>query len=266
MKLRFRFFCASVLTVGILLTACGGGGLFSSDASRPEVRSDEIQFQTPADGTPTAILTTSKGVIKMVLYEEYAPQAVENFIGLVNQGYYNGLPFHRIVTDFIIQTGDASGTGTGGATIWNNTPYPIEITDKLHHYSGAVSMAHAGDSNENMSQFFIVATPSDSVGKDFADKLTELGVRSEVVQAYRDGGGAPYLDNLNTVFGQIYSGMDVVDAICSVETSEDGTPAEDVILESVTIGSYSAAEEASSVAQDGSSAPEASGSSSVQAG
>ena len=111
-------------------------------------------------------------------------------------------------------------------------------------------MAHAGDSDENMSQFFIVATPSDSVDKDFADKLTELGVRSEVVQAYRDGGGAPYLDNLNTVFGQIYSGMDVVDAICSVPVSDDGTPSEDVILESVTIGSYSAAEE-SAAAQDG---------------
>lgn len=250
MKLRFRIFCASVLTVGVLLAGCGGGGLFSSDATRPEVRSDELQFQTPADGTPTAILTTSKGVIKMVLYEEYAPQAVQNFIGLVNQGYYNGLSFHRIVTDFIVQTGDASGTGTGGATIWNNTPYPVEISDQLHHYSGAVSMAHAGDSDENMSQFFIVATPSDSVDKDFADKLTELGVRSEVVQTYRDGGGAPYLDNLNTVFGQIYSGMDVVDAICSVPVSDDGTPSEDVILESVTIGSYSAAEE-SAAAQDG---------------
>ena len=76
-------------------------------------------------------------------------------------------------------------------------------------------------------------------------------MRSEVVQAYRDGGGAPYLDNLNTVFGQIYSGMDVVDAICSVPVSDDGTPSEDVILESVTIGTYSSAEEAAA-AQSGS--------------
>lgn len=250
MKLRFRIFCASVLTVGVLLAGCGGGGLFSSDATRPEVRSDELQFQTPADGTPTAILTTSKGVIKMVLYEEYAPAGRAKFHRTCQSGILQRpvVPSHR--DRFHRPDGDASGTGTGGATIWNNTPYPVEISDQLHHYSGAVSMAHAGDSDENMSQFFIVATPSDSVDKDFADKLTELGVRSEVVQAYRDGGGAPYLDNLNTVFGQIYSGMDVVDAICSVPVSDDGTPSEDVILESVTIGSYSAAEE-SAAAQDG---------------
>lgn len=242
MKRRLYIFCASVLTLGALLSSCSEEGLFVPDA-RPTVQSDELQFQTPAEGATIATLNTSMGVIKMVLYEEYAPQAVENFIGLANQGYYNGLPFHRIVADFLIQTGDATGTGTGGATIWNNTPYPVEISDLLHHYSGAVSMAQTGDTSGNMSQFFIVSTPSDSVDKSFGDYLTEQGVRSEVIQAYRDGGGAPYLDNLNTVFGQVYRGMDVVDSICAVECGEDGNPVEDVILLSVTIGTYSAAEE-----------------------
>lgn len=261
MKMRFYTVCAFSLTLGVLLASCGDGGLFSAP-ERPAVQSQELQFQTPADGTPTATLTTSMGVIKMVLYEQYAPQAVENFIGLANQGYYNGLSFHRIVKDFLIQTGDASGTGTGGSSIWNNTAYPIEISDKLHHYSGAVSMAHAGESDENLSQFFIVSTPSDSVDKDFGATLSEMGVRDEVVQAYRDGGGAPYLDNLNTVFGQIYSGMDVVDAICAVERGADGTPTEPVTLESVVIGVYSAAEEAAENAADSGAAG---GSSSVSA-
>ena len=246
MKMRFQKMVVIALTAGALLSACSSGnGLFSAK-QRPNVTSTELQFQTPSDGMPIATLTTSKGVIKMVLFDQFAPQAVENFIGLANQGYYNGLPFHRIVSDFLIQTGDASGTGTGGATIWNNTSYPIEISDLLHHYSGAVSMAHVGESDENMSQFFIVATPSDSVDKEFADHLTEMGVRSEVVQAYRDGGGAPYLDNLNTVFGQIYSGMEIVDEICSTANGEDGASSEDVILESVVIGTYSAEAEAAS--------------------
>ena len=257
MKMRLWILCASVLTLGAALTACGEGGLFVP-AARPEVRSEEIQFQAPAEGATTATLTTSMGVIKMVLYEEYAPQAVENFVGLANQGYFNGLPFHRIVEDFLIQTGDATGSGTGGATIWNNTSYPVEVSDLLHHYSGAVSVARVGEEGQNLSQFFIVSTPSDSVDKDAAEHLTELGVRSEVVQAYRDGGGAPYLDNLNTVFGQVYSGMDVVDSICAASSSGEDSGA--ILVESVTIGTYSAAEESAS-----SQAAEAGGPSSAPA-
>ena len=83
--------------------------------------------------------------------------AVENFVGLAQQGYYNGLSFHRVIEGFLVQTGDATGTGAGGSTIWNGNSYPNEISDRLHHYAGAVAMAHAPDgASGNLSQFYIV--------------------------------------------------------------------------------------------------------------
>jgi len=175
--------------------------------------------------------------------------AVENFVGLAQQGYYNGLSFHRVIEGFLVQTGDATGTGAGGSTIWNGNSYPNEISDRLHHYAGAVAMAHAPDgASGNLSQFYIVQSAQDSVDKTLAKTLTEAGVREAVVTAYQAVGGAPYLDNLNTVFGQVYDGMDVVDAIAAVECGEDDRPLEDVIVNSVTIGTYSAAQSGSTPA------------------
>ena len=155
-------------------------------------------------------------------------------------------------------TGDATGTGAGGSTIWNGNSYPNEISDRLHHYAGAVAMAHAPDgASGNLSQFYIVQSAQDSVDKTLAKTLTEAGVREAVVTAYQAVGGAPYLDNLNTVFGQVYDGMDVVDAIAAVECGEDDRPLEDVIVNSVTIGTYSAAQSGSTPASgaSGSVAP-----------
>jgi len=154
-----------------------------------------------------------------------------------------------VIEGFVVQTGDATGTGAGGSTIWNGNSYPNEISDRLHHYAGAVAMAHAPDgASGNLSQFYIVQSAQDSVDKTLAKTLTEAGVREAVVTAYQAVGGAPYLDNLNTVFGQVYDGMDVVDAIAAVECGEDDRPLEDVIVNSVTIGTYSAAQSGSTPA------------------
>ena len=102
-------------------------------------------------------------------------------------------------------------------------------------------MAHApGDAAGNRSQFYIVQSAPDSVDAALAKTLEEAGVRGGVVQAYRAVGGAPYLDNLNTVFGQVYSGMEIVDAIAAVDCGDDDRPLEDVLVNSVTIGTYTA--------------------------
>ena len=225
-KRIFITFCAAAACC-VLLGACESGSLAAAAGKRTRPADlGELQFITPAEGDPIATLSTTLGDISFVLYPDIAPMAVENFVGLAQQGYYNGL-----------------------STIWNGNSYPNEISDRLHHYAGAVAMAHAPDgASGNLSQFYIVQSAQDSVDKTLAKTLTEAGVREAVVTAYQAVGGAPYLDNLNTVFGQVYDGMDVVDAIAAVECGEDDRPLEDVIVNSVTIGTYSAAQSGSTPA------------------
>ncbi|MEG1640706.1 MAG: peptidylprolyl isomerase, partial [Ruthenibacterium sp.] len=169
--------CLALLALCAGFSACGkAGGVVSfskKNARTTQVKSAETQFILPVDGDTVASIVTNLGTIKIILYPQYAPMAVENFTGLVAQGYYNGVNFHRVIKDFLVQTGDASGTGSGGATIWNNTPFATEITDKLHHYAGAVAMAHpVGDTAHNLSQFYIVQSAQNSVDKTLAQTLT----------------------------------------------------------------------------------------------
>lgn len=251
MKKRILF-CVTAL-VCIALVACGAGDkelLFGKKNARPTaVKSTETQLVTPAEGAQTATIITSLGNISIVLYPQYAPMAVENFVGLVAQGYYNNVSFHRVIAGFMVQTGDNTGTGVGGTSIWNGNVFPVELCDALHHYAGAVGVAHQGDSTTgNLSQFYIVQTPMGSIDNKSAKTLTEAGVREGVVSAYQEVGGAPYLDNLNTVFAQVYAGMDVVDAIGAVKCDENDKPLEDVLVIGIELGNYSAAAAAPSSA------------------
>ncbi|WP_367925419.1 peptidylprolyl isomerase [uncultured Ruthenibacterium sp.] len=239
----FSLLCVVATILG--LTGCSDQTGFAG-SSRKAIESSETQFAEPSSDAQVAILSTSMGDISIVLFPEYAPMAVENFVGLAQQGYYNGNLFHRVVADFIIQTGDATQTGSGGASIWNNNSYPNELSDQLHHYSGAVALARAADGSVgNLSQFYIVQTPEDSINKNTADELLQAGVRQEVVDTYKSAGGAPYLDGQDTVFGQVYDGMDVVDAIAQAECDENGRPLENITLNSVTITTYGAINPAS---------------------
>ena len=232
-KRIFITFCAAAACC-VLLGACESGSLAAAAGKRTRPADlGELQFITPAEGDPIATLSTTLGDISFVLYPDIAPMAVENFVGLAQQGYYNGNVFHRVVSDFVIQTGDATQTGTGGASIWNNNTYPNELSDQLHHYSGAVALARAADGSVgNLSQFYIVQTPENSVDKTAADELLAAGV-----------------------FGQVYAGMGVVDAIGQVECDENGRPLEDITVNSITITTYGAAQaSASSAPSDSTSA------------
>ncbi len=244
--MKNRLLCAMLCAaLGLSLAACsgsGGAGLFGASQRPGSIDSDELQFQPPQEGDPVATIATSLGDISVVLYPQYAPLAVENFTALAQQGYFDGIVFHRVEKDFIIQSGDATGTGRSGASIWGSASYPNEITGVLRHYAGALATANASDGSVgNLSQFYIVSSPAGSVDRAAAATLTEAGREGSVVNAYRAAGGAPYLDGLDTVFGQVYSGMEVVDAINAVETDDSGRPLEDVAILSVTVGAYSAA-------------------------
>lgn len=165
---------------------------------------------------------------------------MENFIALANDGYYDGLPFHRVIPNFIVQTGDATGTGAGGTTCWGGIPFPVELSAQLHHFSGALAMAHMGsDLGANFSQFYAVQTLPASISKQDAELLIERGMQQEVADAYREAGGAPYLDMRNTVFGQIYEGMEVLDKVAAASQGDnDGVPLSPVTLYAVQISAY----------------------------
>lgn len=206
-----------------------------------------FQLDIPSKGEQIAIMTTSKGVMKLRFFEKYAPKAVENFKTHAKEGYYNGLLFHRVIKDFMIQTGDPKGDGTGGESIWGR-PFADEFSEKLLNLRGAVSMANAGP-NTNGSQFFINQAPKEAfLGWDklkFSGKIDFSKVTDEVKKLYEDHGGNPSLDgafNLSkrghTVFAQVFEGMDVVDAIASVETAQANKPTVDVKIDKIEFVNY----------------------------
>lgn len=182
-----------------------------SESVVPELDS-LIQFQDHyEDDVPVAIMHTSRGDIAMVLFPSEAPKACENFMTHAKEGYYDGLSFHRVINEFMIQGGDPNGDGTGGESIWG-TPFEDEFSDHLFHFRGALSMANAG-ANTNGSQFFIVQAPT---------LATELMGYPELAKTkYEEVGGTPWLDGQHTVFGQVISGLEVVDTIASLENSEE---------------------------------------------
>jgi cyclophilin family peptidyl-prolyl cis-trans isomerase len=148
----------------------------------------------------TATMNTSEGPITFELFDEDAPKTVENFRKLASEGFYDGLIFHRVIPDFMIQGGCPQGTGTGGP----GYTFEDEINDhKVER--GALAMANAGP-NTNGSQFFIVTTKA-----------------------------APWLDGKHTVFGRVTDGMDVVDRLEGVPTGAGDRPSEPIGIETVKL-------------------------------
>jgi cyclophilin family peptidyl-prolyl cis-trans isomerase len=148
----------------------------------------------------TATIHTNHGAIEVELFDEDAPKTVENFRKLGADGFYDGVVFHRVIPDFMIQGGDPTGTGTGGP----GYTFEDEINDhKVER--GALAMANAGP-NTNGSQFFLVTTAA-----------------------------APWLDGKHTVFGRVTSGMEAVDSIEQSETDARDRPVQDVLIERVEL-------------------------------
>lgn len=194
-----------------------------------------MNYQTnlPADGEITATINTTLGAIKVKLFPEEAPKAVENFVTHAKNGYYDGIIFHRVIKDFMIQGGDPNGTGMGGESIWGR-PFRDEFTPKLHNLRGALSMANAGP-GKNGSQFFIVQ--ANTVDPSLLMQMKEMPEEFPVdcVESYEKLGGTPWLDYRHTVFGHVYEGMDVVDKIAGVPVGPNDKPNEDIKILSIDI-------------------------------
>ena len=184
-----------------------------------------------ASNEQVATIKTTMGDLKIKLFPEIAPKAVENFVKLAESGYYNGIIFHRVIPDFMIQGGDPTGTGMGGESVWGSS-FEDEFSDKAFNLKGALSMANAGP-HTNGSQFFIVSasqTPANMLGQ-----LEAVGYPVEIVEAYKENGGTPWLDNRHTVFGHVIEGMDIVDSIQNVKRGPQDKPVNDIVIESIEL-------------------------------
>ena len=230
----------------------------SKTSEAPTERTDEITAATPSTENPTettqnirnmenltkVLIKTSEGDITIALYDN-TPKHKENFLKLVNDGFYNGILFHRIIQGFMIQTGDPESKGApAGKMLGNGGPgytIPAEFKPENYHKRGAVAAARQGDQvnptkASSGSQFYIVdgktfnanmmAQISYQYGKSFTDEQRKV---------YETIGGAPFLDGDYTVFGEVVEGMDVVDKIAAKPKDRYDRPTADVKILSTEI-------------------------------
>ncbi|MFZ0452798.1 MAG: peptidylprolyl isomerase [Ignavibacteriaceae bacterium] len=193
-----RYFSFAVLMLFII-----GCGYTNSDDTNKE--SKKMTDNTKHDSTLVAVIKTNMGNIELELFADKTPKTVENFTGLAEKGYYNGVIFHRIIDNFMIQGGDPTGTGRGGESLWGGK-FEDEIDSSLtFDEPGCLAMANAGP-NTNGSQFFITTVPT------------------------------PWLNGHHTIFGKVVGGMDVVNSISKVETTKPyDRPVKDVVMKEVII-------------------------------
>jgi len=192
-----RAVCLAVAAGLVASCAASGGAVKSAGDGKKE---GAVQKK----GQPVAVIETSMGTITCTLFPDKAPKACENFILLTGKGYYNGIVFHRVIANFMIQGGDPTGTGRGGTSAWG-TAFEDEFHPSLvHDHAGILSMANAGPGT-NGSQFFITLAPT------------------------------PWLDNRHTIFGEVVGGMDVVQKIGAVKKGPGDKPVVDVVMKRVSI-------------------------------
>jgi peptidyl-prolyl cis-trans isomerase B (cyclophilin B) len=211
----------------VVLSACGKG----TDKEQTKEVDGYPQLSTDvADNQEVVVMNTTLGSIKVKLFPDIAPKTVENFLTHAKEGYYDGVIFHRVMDEFMIQGGDPSGTGAGGKSIYGDS-FEDEFSDSVFHFRGALAMANAGP-NTNGSQFFIVQKTE--VDEAALDQKKPLVYSDEIREAYESMGGTPHLDHSHTVFGQVIEGMDTVDKIAKAKAKET-RPVDDIIIESIEI-------------------------------
>lgn len=220
-----------------------------ADRSVPDIdteKSDVKNFTAPEVGDDIIIMKFKgyDGEVKIRLFPEYAELGVENFVGLAEKGYYDGLTMHRVMADFMIQGGDPLGTGTGGESLWGDK-FDGGTSDKLTHAAGTIAYANSGSTSTDGSQFYIVT--GETYDNDYLSLLESKGYSfsDDIKKILASAGGAPWLDGGYTVFGQVYDGLDIIFAIQDVEVyqgnamnPEVSTPVEPVVIEYVKVGKY----------------------------
>jgi len=256
----FKKTIALLMAAALLATS---GGCAKKDPDTGDIfavpKDGYAQLNGPQTGDTIAIMTTSMGVMKIHLFPDVAPKTVENFTTHAKNGYYDNTIFHRVMEDFMIQGGDPTGTGSGGESIWG-ADFEDEFSPQAHNLRGALSMANAGYASTNSCQFFIVQRPASLFPDGYFEPLrtdaeedtqwldgSTVKVKdiwpAPFIEAYETMGGTPELDYKHTVFGQIYEGLDVLDAIIAVPKTENNrgevaVPVDPVYILSISIETY----------------------------
>lgn len=225
--------CMVLALVCLLLTAC------------KTEEQEAYQFQTQKPKELVAEFQVEEfGVMRFRLFPEQAKKAVENFVSLCKEGYYDNTIFHKVIQDFMIQGGDKTDTGEESSF---SSVFEDEIAEELHPYRGALCMANQGE-DTNGSQFFIVQTPSSFFenlekllafkGMGLQEYLTlayDINLTAGVLQQYQKYGGAPWLEGHHTIFGQLIEGEEVLDEIAKISVQEDKRPYKEVRIQSVRV-------------------------------
>ncbi len=238
---KWMYRIITLCLIPIFLCACSSSKSIELDDGEGSL----YQYEMPQNGDTIAVFHTTEGDITVRFFPEEAPKAVENFTTLAKQGFYDGKLFFRTINNFMIQSGSPSNTATGGESIWGGY-FQDEFSPKLHNLRGALCMANSG-TNTNGSQFFIVQ--SKTLDDSYVDEMQSnqkkdqsYGYTEKVINAYQNDGGCTWLDKQHTVFGQVISGMDIVDRIARSRTDTDDRPTTDIVINNVEITTYQAAE------------------------
>ena len=208
-----------------IFDALEGFGMVEKELHLPQVDIETVEG-------PIATIKTNHGDLRIKLFPKQAPKTVANFVALSKDGYYDGVIFHRIIKDFMIQGGDPTGIGMGGESIYGEA-FEDEFSEELYNIRVALSMANAGP-NTNGSQFFIVQNQHLPYSKK---EIARGGWPEPIAEIYAEQGGTPHLDGRHTVFGQLVDeeSYAVLDTIAGVETGAMDRPVEDVVIETIEI-------------------------------
>lgn len=206
-----------------------------------------LNYTAPAEGEEIVVISVKDyGEVKIKLFPELLPEAVENFVTHAKNGYYDELIFHRVIEGFMIQGGDPKGNGTGGESCWGGK-FDGGTSPQLIHVPGALCYANSGSTATNGSQFYIVTGENTTAEElkyyeeeyDQNPQITyDINFTEEAEQIYLEQGGTPHLDGGYTVFGQVIDGLDVVFAISQTEVNAQSKPNKAVYIESITVESY----------------------------
>ncbi len=246
-KIFIAVIAMSVIIAVVMITTLMNGNGYNA---MKEYNFDEmvlVQLEEPKDGQPMAVIDTSEGVITAVLYPEYAPNTVDNFINRANEGFYDGKPVYAIINESLFMTGAYNEEGTQGFTNDGN-PIANENSVNLWTFKGALC-SYSGQTGYGDSRFYIV--------DEFPiteEEYTELRARKnddgsqiipeELLTAYTEKKGIIHLAGMHTVFGQTIDGFEVVEKICDNEyDAETMRPINEIIINSIEITEYKSAEE-----------------------
>ena len=241
-------FLLCVAAVSGCLTSCGKDENSSSDGNTTATTMDAAQnieianFTEPQKGDTIIIMKVKDyGEVKFRLFPEYAEKGVENFVELAKKGYYDGLTFHRVIKDFMIQGGDPVGNGTGGESVWGGE-FDGGTDPHLIHASGALAYANSGSTATDGSQFYVVTGTICTKDDINYYRQNGMNISPQQEEIYTTVGGTPWLDGGYTVFGQVIDGLDIIFKLQNVATGANDKPNEDVIIESMTVGEYNGEE------------------------